>query len=54
MDDATLQLLNKVGNGKYEIHAKIGEGGLSEVLLGSKVDTQELVAIKLMSLHTKK
>lgn len=53
MDDATLQLLNKVGNGKYEIHAKIGEGGLSEVLLGSKVDTQELVAIKLMSLHTK-
>jgi len=48
-----MELLSKVGNGKYQIHAKIGEGGLSEVLLASNIQTQEIVAIKLMSLHTK-
>jgi len=53
MDNDTMELLAKVGNGKYQIHAKIGEGGLSEVLLASNIETQELVAIKLMSLHTK-
>jgi len=53
MDNDTMELLSKVGNGKYQIHAKIGEGGLSEVLLASNIQTQEVVAIKLMSLHTK-
>jgi len=48
-----MELLSKVGSGKYQIHAKIGEGGLSEVLLASNIQTQELVALKLMSLHTR-